>query len=75
MEGFSIVAGSQVSDTQESILLQELEKLHHEKLRLKDENSNYLERHPELPTLLDDFVTEVLIQKPNVFIAVLVSTF
>jgi hypothetical protein len=66
MEGFSIVAGSQASATQESILLQELEKLHLEKLRLKEENSNYLQEHPELQSLLDEFVTEVLIKKPNV---------
>lgn len=66
MESFSQVAGSQVSETQESILMQELEKLHEEKLRLKDNNSQYIQQHPELHLLLDEFVTEVLIQKPNV---------
>ncbi len=67
MEGFvPNVAGSQVSDTQDTILAQELEKLHTEKLRLKEENSSYLAHHHELQSLLDEFVTEILTHKPNV---------
>lgn len=67
MEGFTPkVAGAQPNETPESILAEELEKLHQEKNRLKDENANYLSRHPELQPLLDEFLTEVLIQKPNV---------
>jgi hypothetical protein len=66
MESLSHVAGSQVTETQESILMQELEKLHADKLRLKDDNSQYIKDHPEMQTLLDEFVTEILIQRPHV---------
>mmetsp|Transcript_12472 Transcript_12472/g.12889 ORF Transcript_12472/g.12889 Transcript_12472/m.12889 type:complete len:313 (-) Transcript_12472:124-1062(-) len=66
MDGFTPkVAGAQANETPESILEEELERLKHEKNRLKDENSNYIKKHPELQPLLDEFLTEILIKKPH----------
>lgn len=69
MDGFTPkVAGAQANETPESILEEELERLKHEKNRLKDENSNYIKKHPELQPLLDEFLTEILIKKPHVLL-------
>lgn len=51
--------------TNDSILAEEMEKLVGEKNRLKDQNSKYLDKHPELHSLVDDFVASVLKEKPR----------
>lgn len=43
----------------------ELDKLQNHRNKITEENKKYLEKHPELRTLLDEFVTSVLIHKPN----------
>lgn len=51
--------------TNDSILAEEMEKLRGEKSHLKEENSKYLDKHPELHSLVDDFVASVLKEKPK----------
>ena len=54
------------TETKESILDEELEKLNDMKFQLKDENAAYLKNHQEFNELLDDFVGEVFKVKPKV---------
>lgn len=75
MENFTPkISGAQLNETPETILNEELEKLNNEKNRLKNENSNYLNNHKELQLLLDEFLTQILINKPHVSSRTLLST-
>ncbi len=58
--------GALSSETKESILEEELEKLNDLKFRLKIENDEYLREHTEFTELLDEFVGEVFKAKPTV---------
>jgi len=49
----------------DAILSQELAKLTEKRLRMKEENQSYLTSHPELKTLLDEFVSSVISDKPH----------
>lgn len=57
-------SGTKPSDTQSDILNAELEKLKNSRLRMKEENEAYLLKHPELRTMLDQFMTAALTSKP-----------
>jgi guanylate kinase len=58
-------SGTDPSATIDSILAQELDKLQERRLRLKDGNQVYIDMHPELPQLIDDFVTSIITHKPT----------
>ena len=45
--------------------MQELDKLQGRRLRLKDGNQIYINQHPELRPLIDDFVTSIITHKPS----------
>ena len=60
------IFGGEVTRSKESILAQELLKLNQRKLQVKDDNSKYLDNHPELRVYLDEFIAAVLTRKPNV---------
>jgi hypothetical protein len=64
--GSTGAVGALASETKESILDEELEKLNDLKFQLKDENAAYLTRHHEFTELLDEFVGEILKTKPKV---------
>lgn len=57
--------GALASETKESILDEELEKLNDMKFQLKEENTAYLARHAEFNELLDEFVSEIFQNKPK----------
>jgi guanylate kinase len=65
MDKGAIAPGTDPAATHESILADELEKLKEYKLKLKNDNSDYLAEHPELRTLLDGFISEVLLKHPS----------
>lgn len=56
--------GTQKNETKQSILMEELGKLQKSRETLKEANTKYVGRHPELRTLLDEFSTAVLAEKP-----------
>lgn len=56
--------GTAPEATHASILASELEKLNDYRMKLKEDNQSYLESHPELRSLVDNFVHEVLIKRP-----------
>ena len=57
--------GTQKHETKQSILMEELDKLKKTRNTLKDANKNYVGKHPELRTLLDEFSTAVIAEKPS----------
>ena len=57
-------SGSDPNDTQSSILQNELSKLAETRYRMKEENASYLLQHPELRSMLDDFMVSALAEKP-----------
>ena len=57
--------GTTPEATHASILASELEKLNDYKIKLKDDNTSYLNEHPELRNLIDGFVSDVLIKRPQ----------
>lgn len=57
--------GQTAGKTKESILAEELAKLKNYKLKLKEQNTNYISDHPELKSILDEFVTAILSDKPT----------
>ncbi len=48
-----------------SLTLEELSILNERKVELTKEHEKYLEKHPELKTLLSSFMCAVLMEKPN----------
>jgi hypothetical protein len=54
MESKPLPIGTGKDQTKDSILQTELNKLNDDKLRMKEENSAYLLKHPEINTLLDE---------------------
>ena len=50
--------------TQASILAEEMATLREQRSRMKEENAAYLSKHPELRTLLDEFMIAALTAKP-----------
>lgn len=56
--------GTQKNETKQSILMEELGKLQKSRETLKEANMKYVNKHPELRTLLDEFSTAVLAEKP-----------
>ena len=57
-------SGSKPGDTQQSILAEELAKLQDHRSRMKEENAAYLHKHPEIRTMLDEFMVAALSDKP-----------
>ena len=64
--GSTGAVGALATETKESILDEELEKLNDLKFRLKEENTGYLMNHPEFTDLLDEFVGDIFMHKPKV---------
>jgi guanylate kinase len=58
-------SGQSKTATKDSILASELERLQEARARLKDGNARYIERHPELRTLMDEFIAATIAQKPS----------
>ena len=58
-------SGTAKNATKQSILESELARLQEARGRLKDGNQRYVERHPELRTIMDEFVSATIAQKPN----------
>jgi hypothetical protein len=65
MDSKVLPSGTGPDETQASILATELARLQQERHRMKEENSSYLSRHPELRTLLDELVAAILVHKPS----------
>jgi guanylate kinase len=61
---FVIICFSPVLTLLSDSINQELAKLKEFRNKVADENQKYMEGHPELKTLLDDFVAAVLHHKP-----------
>lgn len=66
MSGTTGHVGALASETKESILEEELERLNDMKFQLKDENNRYLAQHDDFHDILDEFVGEIFKQKPKV---------
>jgi len=58
-------SGTDPNATKDQILTAELSKLKEYRNQMKEENNQYLEKHPELRTILDEFVAAIITQKPN----------
>lgn len=58
-------SGTDPNATKDQILSAELNKLKEFRNQMKEENNQYLEKHPELRTTLDDFVAAIITQKPT----------
>jgi guanylate kinase len=57
-------SGTNPSDNNDNILAEELEKLKVYRNSVAENNKRYVDAHPELQQLLDDFVTSVITHKP-----------
>ena len=57
--------GTNPDATHASILAEELEKLKTYKLQLKSDNAEYINSHPELRVIIDNFVGDVLLKRPS----------
>lgn len=68
-------SGTSKDATKESILASELAKLQEGRDRFKAANQNYINRHPELRTILDDFTANVIQNKPSDILKFAVSYF
>lgn len=53
------------TNTKDSILTTELSRLQGARVRMKEENQQYLEKHPEIRTILDEFVGAIIRDKPS----------
>ena len=53
-----------VGATQASILAEQMAHLKEQRSRMNEENAAYLQKHPELKTLLDEFMIAALTAKP-----------
>ena len=56
--------GTKPGSTPASILAEELATLKEHRSRMKEENTAYLMKHPELRSMLDDFMSAALNAKP-----------
>lgn len=63
--GSTGAVGALATETKESILDEELEKLNDLKFRLKEENTAYLLEHNEFTDIIDEFVSEIFMHKPK----------
>ena len=68
-------SGTSKDATKESILLSELNKLQEGRDRFKAANELYVQRHPELRTILDEFMANVIESKPSDILKFAVSYF
>lgn len=57
--------GTKKDETKQSILMEELGKLQKSRESIREQNMKYVERHPELKTLMDEFSTAVIAEKPS----------
>ena len=57
--------GTKKDETKQSILMEELGKLQKSREQIRDQNMKYVERHPEFKTLMDEFATAVIAEKPS----------
>ena len=58
-------SGTDPNATKDQILIAELSKLKEYRNKMREENNQYLEKHPELKTILDEFVASIITQKPT----------
>lgn len=68
-------SGTSKDATAESILQSELNKLQEGRDRFKAANQKYIANHPELRTILDDFMSNVVENKPSDILKFAVSYF
>jgi len=68
-------SGTAKDATKESILLSELNKLQEGRDRFKAANDLYVSRHPELRSILDNFMASVIENKPSDILKYAVSYF
>ena len=60
-----IMVGTDPNMTSDEIIAEELRKLKEARIRYKADNHNYLDQHPELRDILDDFMAAALAKKPE----------
>lgn len=58
-------SGTPKEATKQSILTEELAALQLSRDKIKEANSRYVDQHPELRTLLDEFTSAAIAQKPS----------
>jgi len=58
-------SGTDPEATGDSIIKAELEKLQDYRNKINEENQRYVDGHPELRTLIDEFVAATILHKPN----------
>ena len=75
MKQASAPSGTSKDATKESILMSELAKLQEGRDRFKASNELYIQRHPELRTILDEFMANVIENKPSDILKYAVSYF
>ena len=59
------MVGTDPNMTSDEIVAETLRKLKEARIRYKGDNHNYLDRHPELRDILDDFMSAALSKKPE----------
>jgi len=65
MNQAAVPVGTNPLYTTDSIVESELKKLRNMREKMANDNEKYIEQHPELHTLLDEFVTACISSKPN----------
>lgn len=65
MDSGAKASGTDPNATKDQILSAELLKLKEYRNQMKEENNQYLEKHPELKVILDEFVAAIITQKPT----------
>ena len=57
--------GADPSHTNDSIIAEELKKLKEARIRMKNNNQSYIDQHPELRNIIDDFMSAAIARKPE----------
>lgn len=65
MKQAALAPGTDPSETSDSILAGELQKLRIQREKFHEENRKYIDEHPELHSLVDQFVTACIHSKPT----------
>lgn len=65
MNRTAVAAGTEKTVTPAQIIATELEKIEIDKKRMKEESLAYMSRHPEISSLMDELLGEILYHKPT----------
>ena len=57
--------GTKKGMKQEDIFAAELKKLQEDKNRMKEESLSYLQKHPEVRSLMDELLSSILLNRPS----------